>query len=46
MRIDYIFTSTKVAVQRYTVVFPDNTDQAISDHSGIVVEIDTHELTR
>ncbi|WP_346844952.1 endonuclease/exonuclease/phosphatase family protein [uncultured Rothia sp.] len=46
MRIDYIFTSTKVAVQRYTVVFPDNTDQAISDHSGIVVEIDPHELTR
>lgn len=44
MRIDFVFSSEKVPFEKYTVVFPDNSEDAISDHSGIVVEIDAATL--
>ncbi|MBZ8176619.1 endonuclease [Corynebacterium sp. 3HC-13] len=39
LRIDFVFISDDLSVSSYQVVFQDNTDEAVSDHSGIVVEI-------
>lgn len=44
MRIDYIFSSYPAEFEKYSVVFPDNSEDALSDHSGIVVEIDADAL--
>ncbi|WKD61208.1 Maltose 6'-phosphate phosphatase [Corynebacterium ciconiae DSM 44920] len=40
LRIDYVFTSPGVEATRHSVVFPDTTAEALSDHSGIVVELE------
>lgn len=44
MRIDYVLFSAAIPVQRYEVVFPDHTPQAISDHSGVLVSLESAEL--
>lgn len=39
-RIDFVFTDRLVDVASHTVVFRDNSPEAISDHSGLLLEID------
>ena len=41
LRIDYVFTSAGVSPRSHEVVFADDSPSAISDHSGILVELDT-----
>ncbi|WP_151548588.1 MULTISPECIES: endonuclease/exonuclease/phosphatase family protein [Corynebacterium] len=41
LRIDYVFTSSGVRARSHTVVFADNSSEAVSDHSGVVVSLDT-----
>lgn len=44
MRIDYVLCSTPAQFESYRVVFADNTAEAISDHAGILVELDPAQL--
>ncbi|MDO4898115.1 MAG: endonuclease/exonuclease/phosphatase family protein [Rothia sp. (in: high G+C Gram-positive bacteria)] len=44
MRIDFFFSSIPLAVTKHQVVFADNSDQAISDHSGVLIEFDPAQL--
>lgn len=39
-RIDFVFTDRLVDVASHEVVFRDNSPEAISDHSGLLLEID------
>ena len=39
-RIDFVFTDRPVDVASHAVVFRDNSPEAISDHSGLLLEID------
>lgn len=39
-RIDFVFADRLVDVASHTVVFRDNSPEAISDHSGLLLEID------
>ena len=39
-RIDFVFTDRLVDVASHAVVFRDNSPEAISDHSGLLLEID------
>lgn len=40
MRLDYILTSQPIPCLSHRVVFDDSTEDAISDHSGVVAEYD------
>ena len=39
-RIDFVFADRAVKVLSHAVVFRDNSPEAISDHSGVLVELD------
>jgi maltose 6'-phosphate phosphatase len=39
-RIDFVFADRMVDVASHAVVFRDNSPEAISDHSGLLLEID------
>ncbi len=39
-RIDFVFTDRPLKVASHAVVFRDNSPEAISDHSGLLIEID------
>lgn len=45
MTLDYIFASCPITFDEHQVIFADDTDQAISDHSGIYASFDTANLT-
>lgn len=40
LRIDYAFTHPQLAVAAHEVVFADNTAEAISDHSGLLINFE------
>lgn len=44
MRIDFFFTSTPIEADHYEIVFKDHTPEAISDHSGVLLEFDENQL--
>lgn len=44
MRIDFIFTSRPIEAQSLEVVFPDDSPEAISDHSGVLMDFDANQL--
>lgn len=44
MRIDLFFSSLPLEVTSHRVIFPDNSPQAISDHSGVLIEFDPDQL--
>ncbi|MBM7051167.1 MULTISPECIES: endonuclease/exonuclease/phosphatase family protein [unclassified Rothia (in: high G+C Gram-positive bacteria)] len=44
MRIDFIFTDQPLQVDYHRVVFADNSPEAISDHSGVLVDFDPQQL--
>lgn len=44
MRIDYFFTSTPLEAESCQVVFKDDTPDAISDHSGVLLTFNTNQL--
>lgn len=44
MRLDYIFSSHPIPFDSHRVVFADNTEAAISDHSGLIGEFDPAQL--
>ena len=39
-RIDFVFADRLLTVNSHAVVFRDNSPEAISDHSGLLLEID------
>ncbi|PRQ11778.1 endonuclease [Corynebacterium sp. 13CS0277] len=39
LRIDYVFSSPGVRATRHAVVFGDDTPEAVSDHSGLLVDL-------
>lgn len=44
MRIDFFFTSIPITANRCDVVFKDDSPEAISDHSGVLIEFDANQL--
>lgn len=45
MRIDFIFSNTPLTADSHRVIFADNTPEAISDHSGVLIDFDPASLT-
>ena len=41
LRIDYVFTSAGIAACKHEVVFADDSSSAVSDHSGIIVTLNS-----